>query len=198
DVFDLAGLKESLPELPAEKRPRFVKEYGLSGPQAALLVDEKALADYFEEAVSELKELAPEASVATLFNYLTSDLKGLMNEHGEGFEALKVSPEHLAHLVSFIHNNKVTSRQAKDMLREMYINGMDPEDLLTASGGVASDESLHKVVEEVLAENAKAAEDLKNGKMQSLQFLIGQAMKKTKGSAKPDTLKALFMSKLGK
>ncbi|MDO8515623.1 MAG: Asp-tRNA(Asn)/Glu-tRNA(Gln) amidotransferase subunit GatB, partial [bacterium] len=211
--FNIPALKDALPELPAAKRVRFTNEYGITEAQAALLVDEKALAEYFEEAVSELRALTPDASVSTAFNYLTSDLKGLLNEHGlpgqgEGFEALsagggssfggKVSPEHLAHLVAFIHEGKITSRQAKDMLREMHETGMDPEELLASRGGVASNESLEAVVAEVLKENIKAADDLKNGKVQSLQFLIGQAMKKTKGSAQPETLKALFMGKIGK
>ena len=193
-VFGLDALRDSLPELPAQKRVRFAGEYGLDARQTEILIVDPETANYFEEAVSEFRELLPKASVATLYNYLTSDLRGLMNQDGTTFAALKVTPEHLAHLAALIENKKVTSRQAKDLLAKMFATGADPEAIVKDENiGVATDDDeVEAVVLAVIAEHKAAADDYRKGKTASMQFLIGQAMGKLKGRARPDMLKDLF------
>lgn len=201
EIFDIEELKASLPELPAQKLERFQREFGLMEKQAALLIEDKHLADFFEEAVSELAtrdELQTskieKSSQELLFNYLTSDLLGLMNEAGIGFNELKINPERLAHLVDLIADGKIMSRQAKDILRKMFETGEDPENILIAEGlhTVSGEEELQKVVGEVLTENPQAVADYKKGKAQSLQFLIGKAMGKLRGRGNPEMLKNLL------
>ncbi|HVM77348.1 MAG TPA: Asp-tRNA(Asn)/Glu-tRNA(Gln) amidotransferase subunit GatB [Candidatus Paceibacterota bacterium] len=205
-VFEPEKLRAMLPELPKQKRKRFMKEYGLDEKQTELLVGEPAMANYFEAAVSELKETladvkggAPSASddkagVATLYNYLTSDLRGLINQSGAKFEDIKIDPEHLAHLAALIEQKKITSRQAKDMLAKMFETGADPEEIMKSENiGITSDEGeVEAVVLAVIAENQAAVADFKKGKTASLQFLIGKAMAKLKGKARPDMLKDLL------
>jgi aspartyl-tRNA(Asn)/glutamyl-tRNA(Gln) amidotransferase subunit B len=198
-VFDPEKLRAELPELPARKRTRFASEYGLDAKQAEILVAEPALADYFEEAVSEFREQFENGSPAVIYNYLTSDLRGLMKQAGTTFADLKIDPEHLAHLAALIEEKKVTSRQAKDILAKMFENGADPIEIVASENiGVSSDTGeIEAVVLAVIAENKTAVDDYRKGKVVSLQFLIGQAMKVLKGRARPEMLAEIFEKSLG-
>ena len=198
-IFDIERLRTELPELPAQKRERFMREYGLDERRAEMLVAEPGLAVFFEEAESELEELSRADGRGTLFNYLTSDLRGLMNDAGVGLKDLKVSPEHLAHLVSLIIAGKITSRQAKDVLAKMFATGADPEDIVAQENiGISSDTAeIEAVIMAVIAENETAVNDYRKGKTASMQFLIGKAMGKLKGRARPDMLTDIFKRMLG-
>ncbi len=197
-VFGLGALRDSIPELPAQKRMRFAAEYGLDEKQADALVGEPATANYFEEAVSEFRAEISEGNIATLYHYLTSDLRGLMNQSGVTFVDVKVDPEHLAHLAMLIERKKITSRQAKDMLAKMFENGADPEEIMKSENiGISDIDEVEVVVLAVIAEHHAAVADYKKGKTVSLQFLIGQAMARLKGRARPDMLKEIFEKNLG-
>jgi aspartyl-tRNA(Asn)/glutamyl-tRNA(Gln) amidotransferase subunit B len=197
DVFDIEKLRAELPELPVARLMRLQKEYALDPAQAELLVGEPALAEFFEDAVSELRADFPDAKTATLYNYLTSDLRGLMNETGIPFDELKIDPEHLAHLAALVDEGKITSRQAKDMLAKMFGTGLDPEDIMKNENiGISDTSEIEAVVLAVIAENHAAVADYKKGKTASLQFLIGKAMSILKGRARPDMLKEIFEKRL--
>jgi len=200
-AFDLAALAESLPELPKAKRARFIKEYDLDVKVADAMADEPAMADYFEAAVSEYRESMPNGNPMTIYNYLTSDLRGLMKQANVVFgdvirgggTVLKVSPEHLAHLAALIDGEKITSRQAKDMLAKMFATGEDPEAIMKAEDiGISDADEVEEAVRAIIGENAAAVADYKKGKTASLQFLIGKAMGRLNGRAKPDMLKEVF------
>jgi aspartyl-tRNA(Asn)/glutamyl-tRNA(Gln) amidotransferase subunit B len=202
--LDLEALKLSIPELPAAKRERFMREYGLDYKAADTMVGEPAMAAYFEAAVSEYREDAPDgATISTVYNYLTSDLRGLMKQAEIEFSdtasasRCKVTPEHLAHLAALIDADKITSRQAKDMLATMFATGEDPEAIVKNEGiGISDSGEVEAVVRDVIGENAAAVADFKKGKIASLQFLIGKAMGRLKGRARPDMLKELFVKHL--
>ncbi len=193
-VFALDELRGSIPELPAGKRIRFADEYSLDARQTEILVAEQETADYFEEAASELRLRLPGAQTAALYNYLTSDLRGLMNQKEVSFADLKVDPEHLAHLAGLINEKKITSRQAKDMLARMFDTGLDPEEIVKDENiGVASDmDEVEAVVLAVIAEHKTAVDDYRKGKTASMQFFIGKAIGALKGRARPDLLSDLF------
>jgi aspartyl-tRNA(Asn)/glutamyl-tRNA(Gln) amidotransferase subunit B len=196
-VFDLEALRDSIPELPAQKRARFVREYDLDERAADALAGELAAANYFEEAVSEFREEVPEGSIATIYNYLSSDLRGLMNQAGISFADLKVGPDHLAALAVLINQKKITSRQAKDMLAKMFETGADPKEIMESENiGLGDADEVEAVVLAVIAEHHAAVADYKKGKLASLQFLIGQAMAKLKGRAQPDMLREIFEKNL--
>ena len=176
---------------------RFAKEYGLDERAADTLAGELAAANYFEEAVSEFREEIPNGSIATLYNYLSSDLRGMMNETGVSFADVKVRPEHLAALAVLIDQKKITSRQAKDMLAKMFATGADPEEIMKSENiGIGDADEVEAVVLAIIAEHHAAVADYKKGKIASLQFLIGQAMAKLKGRARPDMLKEIFEKNL--
>lgn len=192
--WDLESIKNSLPELPEAKRVRFAEQYGLNREQAENLAASPALSAYFENAVSELKSWNPQAEPNLVYNYLTSDLRGLMNAKNISFSDLKIQPAHLARLVSMILEGKLQSRTAKDLLVKMLETGEDPEELAASSGlrVIGGEDELLAIAEEIVSKNPKAVEDFKKGKENALQFLVGQGMAKTKGQASPDVLREIF------
>jgi aspartyl-tRNA(Asn)/glutamyl-tRNA(Gln) amidotransferase subunit B len=213
-LFDVKGLRSRMPELPAAKRERFAREFGLTEKQARTLVEEKAWADFFEAAVSELalQEEGTESKLEKrpldlLFNYFTSDFLGLLREMGIKLTAaesttsageVKVTPAQLAALVDLIVDGKIMSRQAKDILRKMVETGANPEEILTTEGlhTVSDAGELEVVVRAIIAENPKAVADYKAGKEASVQFMIGKAMGALKGRGNPGILKEIFVKEL--
>ncbi|PIV13444.1 Asp-tRNA(Asn)/Glu-tRNA(Gln) amidotransferase subunit GatB [Candidatus Jorgensenbacteria bacterium CG_4_8_14_3_um_filter_38_10] len=197
-IFNLKKMKQELPELPEAKRRRFNKNYGFDKKSVEILVEDKMLADYFEEATSELKAFNPQTNYQLLLNYFTSDLRGLMKEKNISLESLKIKPEHFAHLVYLAEKGNLSSRLIKDLLAKMAETGEDPETLIKEQkiGLINDDDQLLAVIKRIIQENKKAVEDYKKGKENALQFLIGQAMEKTRGQGKPDKLKTLFKKEL--
>ena len=128
--FDIEKLKISIPELPAQKRSRFAEEYGLLSNQMEILIEDRGLAKYFEESASELKSELPTTNYQLLFNYLSSDLKGLMNEQKITVKELTITPENFADLMVLIIKNEISSRSAKDVLKEMFLTGLDPRRII--------------------------------------------------------------------
>ncbi len=197
DVFDIEKLRAELPELPAAKTERLKKEYALTAAQAELLAGDLAIAEFFEDAVSELRADTPNAKTATLYNYFTSDLRGLMNETGVPLSEIKIDPEHLAHLAVLVDGAKITSRQAKDILKKMFETGLDPEDIIkNGKIGLSDIGEIKAVVLAIIEQNPAAVADYKKGKTASLQFLIGRAMGALQGRARPDMLKEVFEKNL--
>lgn len=196
-VLGIEAMRDSIPELPDAKRVRFASEYGLDARAADALAGDMAMANYFEEAISEFREDVPNGNVAIVYNYLTSDLRGLMNEEGVSFDGLKVRPEGLGTLSAFIDQQKITSRQAKDMLATMFQTGADPEEIMKSENiGIGDADEVEAVVLAVIAEHGAAVGDYKKGKTASLQFLIGKAMGRLKGRARPEMLRELFEKNL--
>ncbi len=198
ELFDLDALKAETPELPEAKRRRFVQEFGIAKDQIEVMIYEPPLANYFEAAASELAEKTKKPDYQLLANYLLSDLKGQMSTQGIHFESVKISPEHLAHLIGIIQGGKISSRIAKDLLVRMIESGEDPENLMKTDGmELISDQgALGTVADEVIAANEKSVADYKNGKEQALQFLVGQMMAKTNGKADPEGARKALINKL--
>lgn len=202
--FTLSELKREIPELPAEKRRRFAEEYGLTPERADFLVNEPTLADYFEKAVSELAaddNANLKDKVAILFNYLTSDLKGLLMEREFAITDVapkKITPENFADLMQLIFDKKVLSRGAKDILGKMLETGLDPNRILEEEGleAVSDEGALEETVRKIVEENPGAIEDYKKGKENALQFLVGKAMVALRGRGNPETLKELIRKRI--
>ena len=129
-----------------------------------------------------------------LYNYLSSDLQGLLKVNGVGISETKVTPLRLAQLVALLIDKKITSRQAKDILVKVFDSGEDPEEMI--GDGAVEGEGLISFIKEAITENPNAVADYKKGKLTSIQFLIGQVMKKTKGAARPDELKVMLEKEL--
>jgi len=188
--FDLDNLKNKMPELPVEKRERFKKEYSLMPAQVEILIRDKELANYFEETAKELKS----GKYQILFNYLTSDIFGLMSEQKTYLKKLKISSKHLAELIDLIIGNKISSRIAKNVLKEMFLTGRGPKQIIQEKGlsQISDEGEIEKFIKEVIRKNPNAVEDYKKGKENALQFLVGQVMAKTRGRAKPEIIQQLL------
>ncbi|MDP3052012.1 MAG: Asp-tRNA(Asn)/Glu-tRNA(Gln) amidotransferase subunit GatB, partial [bacterium] len=183
------GFPLVLPELPWQKRKRFEKEYGLKDDSINVLIRDKQLSDFFEETISELKaEAGVSSSPELVFNYLSSDLVGLMNDKYLVWDDLKVSPHAFGELMALVFENKISSRSAKDILKIMAETGKDAKVIVQEEKlEQTSDKGfIEEAVKKIIETNPKAVSDYKNGKEESLQFLIGQVIRETRGKANPD------------
>jgi len=202
DVPNLGLGEIIIPELPRQKRKRFKDEYKLKEDQIEILVRDKPAADFFEAVVSELKtvdaKLSSEQIVPLAANYLISDLQSLMKEKGLNFSELPVTPENFAELIGMISNSEITSRVGKDVLKIMTEKGGDPSIIVQESGLKQTNDELaiRELVDKIIAENPDVAEGYRGGKEASLQFLIGQGMKETKGSVNPAILKEILITRI--
>ncbi|WP_024469522.1 Asp-tRNA(Asn)/Glu-tRNA(Gln) amidotransferase subunit GatB [Treponema pedis] len=171
----------SVGELPEAKRLRFKKQYGLSEFDVQTLTSDKSLAQWFEKAA--LKSKDPKKAA----NWVLAEVLAVLNESNISLNELKFGAEDLADLVNCLEDGKITSKQAKEVFAEMVLSGKKPSTIITEKGmeQVSDSSVIEKIVEEVLAENAAAVEDWKNGKTNVAGWLMGQVMQKSEGKANP-------------
>ncbi len=188
----LESLRARMPELPAERLRRFETEYGLQPEIASMLTGEKAMADYFEEAVSTGQD--PKA----LAKWIAGDLSAMLKDAVVPISACPLKPRGLGELVSLVTRGVISGKMAKDVLREAFDSGRGPEEIVEGKGlaQISDGSEIESVVEEVISENPEAAGDLREGKEQALKFLMGQVMKKTRGKANPEMASDLIRRKL--
>lgn len=194
----LAELARAVPELPEQKRIRFIKEYGIpAGHALEVLIEDRYMAAYFEDSVSELltEEIASEgAYTQLLLNYLTSDARGIVKANGGDIRSFKVTPENFADLIVLIGKAEISSRTAKDILKKMAETGLDPREIVRTDdlSQISDASELKKTVEAIIAASPKAVADYKKGKESALKFLIGSAMRDLRGRGDPSQLQTLF------
>lgn len=195
--FSLEAIKKSLPELPWQKRQHFTETFGLKGEDVEVFVQNHKLAEFFTE-VAEGFDLSLETAKAylqTAANYITSDLLGLV---ADTEDYTLPDTKHYADLIKMVSEKEVSSRGAKDILAVMIKEGGDPREIAEARGlfQVHDESAILAIVDKVIADNQDVFAEFKGGKEKSLQFLIGQAMKESRGSANPEILKKLFEAKV--
>jgi aspartyl-tRNA(Asn)/glutamyl-tRNA(Gln) amidotransferase subunit B len=176
----VAKLREALPEMPAERRARFVSAYGLSEYNARILVSDRALADYYEAAVT-----AEPGQPKPIANWVIGDLTAALKRDRVEIGASRIAADELAALVRLIGGGKLSGPAAKQIFTEMWKNGGDPEAIMTTRGlaQVSDEGAIAAAIEEVITANAKAVADYKAGKTLIRGFLVGEVMKKLRGKA---------------
>lgn len=186
------GIAANIPELPPQKLKRYVEDFGLSDYDAAVLTQDKALAEFFEECVKKYEK--PKVAA----NWVTNEYLKHLNERNISVTEGKVSPEMLVELVKEIDSGKVSGKIAKDVLSEMVETGKNALQIIDAKGlsQISDEGEIEKVVEEVLRENEPVANEYAAGKDKSLMFLVGQVMRKTKGKANPQLVNELLKARL--
>ncbi|HEX9037159.1 MAG TPA: Asp-tRNA(Asn)/Glu-tRNA(Gln) amidotransferase subunit GatB [Ktedonobacterales bacterium] len=191
-------LRVSLPELPDARRARIVSAYGLSVYDADQLTSERALADYFEAAVSAGKPADPAARAKAVANWVLGDLRRLLNAAAKDITMSPVSAAGLAELLDLMESGSISGKQAKNVLEKAFVSGKSPKDVVAAEGisQLSDAGELESEVAAVIAENPRAVEDYRAGKASAIQFLMGQVMRRTKGRARPDVVTPLLQSKL--
>jgi aspartyl-tRNA(Asn)/glutamyl-tRNA(Gln) amidotransferase subunit B len=197
-VLDRAWVEEikaKLPELPEERRDRFVAEYGLPLYDAKLLTASRDMADYFEECLK-----ASQLSPKEMSNWLLGEVSRIINESVIDVTEFskKVSPERLAKLAALSAEEKISTATAKSVLAQMYQSGKSADDIIKAQGlsQISDAGAIEAEISRVIKENAPAVADYKAGKKQSLKFLVGQVMRATKGRANPAVVNELMEKKL--
>lgn len=190
EVFDLEKIKSELPELPWERKERLISDFGISEMATDIFVVNEEFSKFFDEVVSGKNSEKEFVKIAA--NYITSDLVSLKKE-GQNFP----DAESFKKLVEMILKNEVSSRGAKDILAIMVSEGGDPEKIADEKGLKQQSDTgaLEAIVDQIISDNQNVVEEFKAGKEASLQFLIGQGMKLSKGSANPQMLRELFLAK---
>ena len=188
----IENIRKSLPELPESRKERYLKEYGLSEKDANIITSSKYLSDLFEGAIKVCNN--PKA----VNNWIISDISRILNETEMEPIEIPFDSNQLGKLVILIDKGTISSSIAKKVLVEMFEHPRDPEDIIDEKGWVQiSDEgAIKEVVLKVLEANPQSVADYKGGKDKALGFLVGQAMKETRGKANPQMLNQMFLEEL--
>ena len=190
DVW-LAEVRKSVPELPADKRNRFIEDYGLREYDAQVLTATPELAEYFEKVAA----TAGDPRMAA--NWVTGDLLGALK--GGDIAESPVSPEQLGELVAFIAKGEISGKMAKDIFAKMYETSESAAAIIDREGlrQISDTGALEKLVDEVIVASPKQVEQYKSGKTGVIGYLVGQVMKASKGQANPAAVNELLKAKLG-
>lgn len=187
-------IRKRIPELPAQKEERFVREMGLSREEAHILVVSLPLARLFEEAVSQYPQ------PKKIANWLISDFQGILNTEGKSIEEVPFNAQLLLEMLELLDEGTISIRIAKEIFPEVVLKGKSPKETVEARGllQIADEEAISKVVVEVIEEEKEAVGQYLKGKEKAVGFLMGQIMRKTKGKANPSLASLILKEKLEK
>jgi len=195
-------IRSKIPELPEDRRRRFIDEYQLPAYDADLLIGSKAMADYEEKFIAEGKATnLPVPEIAKLgSNWLLGEVSRIMNANNIDIVEFseKISPERLVKMTALNINGTINTATAKSVLEDMFKTGQDAADIIEQRGlsQISDSQEIEKVVDQVIANNPDAVADYTAGKAQALTFLVGQVMKVTKGRANPKLVNEQLKVKL--
>jgi len=184
-------LKKELPELPDEKKERFIKEHNLSSYEANILVSEKEISDYYEEVIKKCdKKLAT--------NWITVELFALLNKKNLSISQSPVSARNLSKLIKMITSGKISGKIAKDVFVKMQVDDNDAEQIVEKEGLIQQSDpkELEKIITKVISNNKDKVEQYKSGKEKLFGFFVGQIMKASEGKANPQLVNEILRNKL--
>ena len=184
-------LKKELPELPDEKKERFIKEHNLSSYEANILVSEKEISDYYEEVIKKCdKKLAT--------NWITVELFALLNKKNLSISQSPVSARNLSKLIKMITSGKISGKIAKDVFVKMQVDDKDAEQIVEKEGLIQQSDpkELEKIITKVISNNKDKVEQYKSGKEKLFGFFVGQVMKASEGKANPQLVNEILKNKL--
>ena len=190
----IENIRKNLPELPESRKKRYLEEYKLTEKESKMLTASKYMSNLFEES---LKICGNAKAVA---NWLLSDVSRILNEKEIEPDQIPFTAEQLAKMIMLIEKGTISSAIGKKVLEELFENPKDPEKIIEEKGWIQiSDEgAIKEVVMKILGNNPQSIADFKAGKDRALGFLVGQAMKETKGKANPKMLNDMFLEELKK
>jgi aspartyl-tRNA(Asn)/glutamyl-tRNA(Gln) amidotransferase subunit B len=191
----IESVRDTLPELPDEKRRRFIDDYGIKQDDAAILTVNQATADYFEEASA-----SAEAPAQVVANWVIGDLSGALNKEGLEIEASRISASDLAGLVNRIHDNTISGKIAKEVFEAMWAGEGGADAVIEARGlkQITDTSAIEAIVDKVIAANPGQAEEYRAGKDKLIGFFVGQVMKETGGKANPGQVNEILRTRLSK
>ena len=198
-------IKADLPELPLAKKKRFRREYGFSDYDATVLTEDKAVADYAEKVISELRawvaangrnwETAHAKLTKLTGNWIGTELFKYFNATKTDIAKLKITPENFGEFIALVYGDKVNSTAAQIIFKEMFARGGDPSDIMAAKGLAQMEDEgrLQNIIRQVIKDNAQVAAEYKAGKINVLQFLVGKVMAASRGKANPQKAQELLL-----
>lgn len=201
----LDKLRAEMPELPAQKRQRFLEEYGLPASDVENLLNWKELAFYFESVVSELDEwmvqekgLDRNQLIKQAVNWCLGDFSALLNQKLMVPQDSQITPENFAELLKLIQQGKISGSAAKQVFKVMFEKGGEPDSIVEDLGlhQVSDESAISSAIDKIISDNPKAVDDYKAGQQKSFGFLVGQAMKELKGKGNPQVINELLRKKL--
>ena len=178
-----------LPELPLERRARFVQEYDLPAYDAEILTEERSLSDYFEATSA-----AHAGAAKTVSNWLMNDVLRIIRERGATAATLRLRPVDLAEIIRLVGSKAITTNTGKELLEKVEASGRKPQDIVASEGlaVVAGEGPLRSLAAEVLAENPDQVAAYKGGKATLIGWFVGQVMRKTGGKADPQRTRLIL------
>jgi len=187
-------VRAAMPELPDEKRVRFIESYDLSSQDARLLTESRSLADFFEQTV----DACEKANARAISNWVVRDVLRSLNEAGLEIEDCKLDPGSFAKLLDLVEDGKLTAKSGREVFPVLFEEGGDPETIMRDRGLEAMSDSgaIEAMVDEVIAANPESVERIRGGDEKPLNFLMGQVMKKSQGKANPGQIRSLLSAKL--
>ncbi len=185
-------IRKDLPELPDEKRKRFVKQYKIPEYDAGVLTSSRPLADYYEQCL----EMFPHPKSTS--NWIMSDILRVLKRDDKEIMDCPVTPKHLTDMLKMIENRTISSKIAKTVFEEMYSSGIPPVEIVKKKGlvQISDEDSILKIIQDVLNKNQVEVEAYRNGKTKLLGFFVGQVMKETQGKANPALVNKLLKENL--
>jgi aspartyl-tRNA(Asn)/glutamyl-tRNA(Gln) amidotransferase subunit B len=179
----LDGLRASLPELPSVRRGRYIKDYGLSDGDVALLTEDKDLAAYFEETLK-----STQYEPKKVASFITTVVLRFLKEDAKDVCDCPVAPLNLGKLLDVVHSGKISNNMAKgEIFEEMYLKGVSADKIIAEKGlaQVSDTSEIEKIAADALAVHQSVVDEYKSGKVKVFGFLVGQVMARMKGRANP-------------
>ena len=188
----LAEVRKRVVELPLARKQRFMTTYSLPATDAETFVNDRPLADYFEQAAQGA------ASAKAVANWVINNLRAKLTENQTTIETVKIKPADIQELLSLVDSGKISTKLAQDVFGDMFVSGDSPSKIVEQKGlaQVSDTGAIEKFCDEVIAANPKSAADFKAGKAAALNFLKGQVMKASKGKANPNLVGEILERKL--
>ncbi len=190
----VAKVISAMPELPNEKKKRYLNEYKLNNHEVNIILQSKDLTLYFDEATKFTTHYK------TLINWVIGELSAYLNKEGKTIKDISLVPQNLAKLVNLVNDGKLSNAQAREVFNAIVMTNDDPEAKAKALNlvQVSDTDFILKVINEVIDENLSVIDDIKNGKDRAMGFLVGQVMKKTKGKVNPALASSLMKEEINK
>jgi len=187
---EISVIKQSLPELPDIKKERFIKEYSLKNDDAEILSSSSELSDYFEQAAK-----TSTCEIQLLANFILSEVIGLCNKNNLDISKAAVSPKEIAKLINYIGDEKISMKQAKEILSESWKSLVSVDQIIKKNNieQISDPDLLTNIVKKLLEMHPKEVQDYKNGKEKLIGFFVGQIMKETQGKANPKILNQVLI-----
>ncbi|MBU6375522.1 MAG: Asp-tRNA(Asn)/Glu-tRNA(Gln) amidotransferase subunit GatB [Bdellovibrionales bacterium] len=189
--------KSHLPELPAQKRARYLRDFALSDQDARYMTAQNAVSQFFENVISQFSEPARVAKMIS--NLISGEISRLSNESSKAIHESQLTPKHLAQVVELLSRGKLSSTAAKKVLNLAWTSGEAVDSIIQREGLTQENDAsaLEPLVAEILAQNTAAIEELRSGKEKVMGFLVGQVMRRSSGRGNPAIIQDLIRKQLG-